>query len=90
SIVDKVRAYAAVAALAVSALLFSFFRFSATGVAIRACADNLVGAAVVGLDVKKLYALTFGLGLACVGCAGALMVTLTDATPMIAPGLTLL
>lgn len=89
-IVDKVRAYAAVAALAVSGLLFCFFRFTTTGVAIRACADNLVGAAVVGLDVKKLYALTFGLGLACVGCAGALMVTLTDATPMIAPGLTLL
>jgi branched-chain amino acid transport system permease protein len=89
-IVDKVRAYAALAAVAVSGLLFAFFRFTTTGVAIRACADNLVGAAVVGLDVKKLYALTFGLGMACVGCAGALMVTLTDATPMIAPGFTLL
>lgn len=89
-IVDKVRVYAAVAALAVAGLLFAFFRFTSTGVAIRACADNLTGAAVVGLDVKKLYALTFGLGLACVGAAGALMVTLTDATPMIAPGFTLL
>lgn len=89
-IVDKVRVYAAVAALAVAGLLFAFFRFTNTGVAIRACADNLTGAAVVGLDVKKLYALTFGLGLACVGAAGALMVTLTDATPMIAPGFTLL
>ena len=89
-IVDKVRAYAALAALAVSAALFAFFRFTSAGVAIRACADNLTGAAVVGLNVKKLYALTFGLGLACVGCAGALTVTLTDATPMIAPGLTLL
>lgn len=89
-IVDKVRVYAAAAALAVAALLFAFFRFTATGVAIRACADNLTGAAVVGLNVKKLYALTFGLGLACVGAAGALMVALTDATPMIAPGFTLL
>jgi branched-chain amino acid transport system permease protein len=89
-IVDKVRVYAAVAAVAVAALLFAFFRFTQTGVAIRACADNLVGAAVVGLDVKKLYALTFGLGMACVGAAGALMVALTDATPMIAPAFTLL
>ncbi len=56
-IIDKVRLYAAVAALAVATLLFAFFRFTDTGVAIRACADNLVGAAVVGLDVKKLYAL---------------------------------
>jgi len=89
-IVDVVRVYAAVAALIISALLFAFFRFTTTGTAIRASADNRIGAAVVGLDVKKLYALTFGLGLACVGAAGALMVTLTDATPMIAPAFTLL
>src|SRR5262249_55612959 len=55
-IVDKVRLYAAVAALTVAAALFLFFRLTATGTAIRACADNLVGAAVVGLDVRKLYA----------------------------------
>ncbi|MEI8147047.1 MAG: branched-chain amino acid ABC transporter permease, partial [Alphaproteobacteria bacterium] len=89
-IVDVVRVYAAIAALIISALLFAFFRFTTTGTAIRASADNRIGAAVVGLDVKKLYALTFGLGLACVGAAGALMVTLTDATPMIAPAFTLL
>jgi branched-chain amino acid transport system permease protein len=89
-LLDKVRVYAAAAALLVAAALFAFFRFTDTGTAIRACADNLVGAAVVGLDVKKLYALTFGLGLACVGAAGALMLTLREATPMVAPAFTLL
>jgi branched-chain amino acid transport system permease protein len=89
-ILDKVRVYAAIAAILVSAALFAFFRFTTTGTAIRACADNLVGAAVVGLDVKRLYALTFGLGLACVGAAGSLMVTLADATPMIGPAYTFL
>jgi branched-chain amino acid transport system permease protein len=89
-IVDKVRAYAAAAAVVVTAALFAFFRFTLTGTAIRACADNLTGAAVVGLDVKKLYALTFGLGLACAGAAGAIMVALTDVTPMLAPSFTLL
>jgi branched-chain amino acid transport system permease protein len=89
-IVDKVRAYGAAAALAVAAALFAFFRFTLTGTAIRACADNLTGAAVVGLDIKKLYALTFGLGLACAGAAGAIMVALTDVTPMLAPSFTLL
>jgi branched-chain amino acid transport system permease protein len=89
-LIDKVRVYAAGAALVVSALLFAFFRFSRTGTAIRACADNLTGAAVVGLDVKHLYALTFGIGMACVGAAGALMVVLADATPMLAPAFTLL
>ncbi|MFN7191669.1 MAG: branched-chain amino acid ABC transporter permease [Rhodospirillales bacterium] len=89
-LIDKVRVYAAAAALVVAACLFAFFRWSRTGMAIRACADNLLGAAIVGLDVKHLYALTFGLGMACVGAAGALMVVLADATPMLAPAFTLL
>ncbi len=88
--IDKVRVYGALAALAVTGALFAFFRFTLTGTAIRAAADNLVGAAVVGLDVKKLYALSFGVGLACVGAAGAIMTALTDMTPMLAPSYTLL
>ena len=89
-LIDKVRVYGAAAALAVTAALFAFFRFTSTGTAIRASADNLTGAAVVGLDVKRLYAISFGLGLACVGAAGSIMMALTDMTPMLAPSLTLL
>lgn len=89
-IIDKVRVYSAVAALAIAAGLFGFFRYTSTGTAIRACADNLVGAAVVGLNVKRLYAITFGIGLACVGAAGALMETIADATPSLGPAYTLL
>lgn len=89
-ILDKARVYSALAALAVAAVLFWFFRFTRTGTAIRACADNLTGAGVVGLDVKRLYALTFGVGLACVGAAGALMVTIADAVPSLGPAYTLL
>jgi branched-chain amino acid transport system permease protein len=88
--IDKVRIYSAVAALAISAALFGFFRYTRIGTAIRACADNLTGAAVVGLNVKRLYAITFGIGLACVGAAGALMVTIADAAPSLAPAYTLL
>ena len=62
----------ALAAIVVAAALFAFFRFTPLGKAIRACADNYTGALVVGLDVKRLYALTFGLGAACVGAAGAM------------------
>jgi branched-chain amino acid transport system permease protein len=88
--IDKARVYAAVGAIVVSSALFAFFRYTATGTAIRACADNLTGAAVVGLNVKRLYAFTFGLGLACVGAAGALMVTIADASPTLAQSFTLL
>jgi branched-chain amino acid transport system permease protein len=89
-IIDKVRVYSALAALAMAAVLFAFFRYTATGTAIRACADNLTGAAVVGLNVKRLYSVTFGIGLASVGAAGALMVTVADAAPALAPAYTLL
>ena len=88
--VDKARLYAALAALAATAGLFLFFRFSKTGKAIRACADNYQGAKVVGLNVKKYYALTFGLGSVCVAVAGCAMVLLVDVSPPLGPAYTLL
>lgn len=88
-LVDKVRVITAALALVITALLFAFFRLSLTGKAIRACADNHLGALVVGLNVKRLYALTFGLGSACVGAAGAMMTLLIDTTPAIGPAFTL-
>jgi branched-chain amino acid transport system permease protein len=89
-LVDKARLYAALAAVATAAGLFAFFRTTLVGKAIRACADNHLGALVVGLDVKKLYALTFGLGTVCVAVAGCAMVLLVDVTPPLGPAYTLL
>jgi len=89
-IVDATKLYAAALSLVIAALLFAFFRFAPLGKAIRACADNYTGALVVGLDVKRLYALTFGLGAACVGAAGAVLVLLIDVTPALGPAYTLL
>ena len=89
-IVDAAKVYAGAAAIVFAAALFAFFRFTLVGKAIRACADNHTGALVVGLDVKRLYALTFGLGAACVGAAGTMMVLLVDATPLLGPSYTLL
>ena len=89
-IIDATKVYTGGAAILVAAVLFVFFKFSHTGQAIRACADNYTGALVVGLNVKQLYALTFGLGAACVGAAGAMLVLLIDVTPALGPGYTLL
>jgi branched-chain amino acid transport system permease protein len=89
-LVDKARLYAAGAAVATALGLFAFFRFSLVGKAIRACADNYLGAKVVGLNVKHLYALTFGLGAVCVAVAGCTMVLLVDVTPGLGPQYTLL
>jgi len=89
-IIDATKVYAGAATLVITAALFAFFRFAPLGKAIRACADNYTGALVVGLNVKRLYALTFGLGAACVGAAGSILVLLVDVTPALGPALTLL
>ena len=89
-LVDKARLYSAGVALATSAALFAFFRFTLLGKAIRACADNYLGARVVGLNVRHLYAVTFGLGSACVAVAGCMMVLLVEVTPTLGPAYTLL
>jgi len=89
-ILDKVRVFAAAGAVISMTLLWGFFRFTRTGKAIRACADNQVGAHVVGLDVGRLYAVTFGMGAACVGAAGTLLLMLVDVQPYIAGDYTLL
>ena len=89
-LVDKVRVVCAVVALACCALLWALFRFTPFGKAIRACADNLLGARVVGLNVAHLYGLAFGLGCACVGVAGTLLTLLVDVTPASGPAYTLL
>ena len=89
-IVDATKAYAALAALVVALALYLFFQYTTLGTSIRACADNYNGALVVGLDVKHLYALTFGLGAACVGAAGVMLVLIVDVTPSLGPAYTLL
>ncbi len=89
-ILDKVRVFAASGAVLCMALLWAFFQLSRTGKAIRACADNPVGAAVTGLDVRRFYATAFGIGAACVGAAGTFLLLLVDVQPYLGADYTLL
>jgi len=89
-IIDYPKMFAAIGAVIVASLLLAFFKYTATGKAIRACADNRMGAQVVGLNVSRLYALTFGIGAACLGAAGAIILLLFEVHPYLAPGYTLL
>jgi branched-chain amino acid transport system permease protein len=89
-LIDRGKLYAALVAVGTAAALFAFFRFTRGGTAIRACADNWLGAKVVGLNVHQLYAVAFGLGTVCVAVAGCMMILLIDLTPAIGPGYTLL
>ncbi|MFQ3623811.1 MAG: branched-chain amino acid ABC transporter permease [Acetobacteraceae bacterium] len=59
--------------LAVALLLWLFLARTATGTAIRAVAKERTGAALVGIDVGHIYAVTFGLGAACLAVAASLL-----------------
>jgi len=89
-LLDRGKLYAALVACGASTSLFVFFRFSRTGTAIRACADNWLGAKIVGLDLKRLYSIAFGLGCCSAAIAGCMMILLTDLTPSAGPAYTLL
>jgi branched-chain amino acid transport system permease protein len=64
----------AAAGIAVAMLLglYLFTRYTYYGLAMRAIADDVDGAAVVGIDRARMYALTFGLGAALTGVTGIL------------------
>ena len=57
----------------VTIALFAFLKYTTIGKQIRAVSQNPVGAEVVGIEVKKIYVLTYGLGIALAGTAGALL-----------------
>ncbi len=64
------------ATLAVMALAWLFLTQSRTGLQIRGALENPALARASGISTAKLYALTFALGAALAGLAGALMVPL--------------
>jgi branched-chain amino acid transport system permease protein len=70
-----------VGSLVLGGLLHVLLHRTRLGMTIRAVAENPRGAALVGVDVRRVYVLAFGLGAACVGAAGTLMVPFLSVTP---------
>jgi branched-chain amino acid transport system permease protein len=79
-----------VMALGAMCALVLFLKYSTLGCAIRAAADNLVGAQVIGIRVRQVYAVTAGIGMACAGAAGTLVSPLFDTQPFLATDFTLI
>ena len=86
--IDRLRLRAALLAAMGIGVLFFFFNVSRTGKAIRACADNPFGARSVGLNLERLQAVTFGLGTAVTGAAGALLAQGFELRPALVPDFT--
>lgn len=64
-------------------LLFLFLKRTEYGKAIRACADDREGALFVGLNIDKIYYLTFGIGAMLAAVAGALILPFFAASPTV-------
>jgi branched-chain amino acid transport system permease protein len=67
------RVIACAVVIAVAIALWAIMRLTDTGRAIRAVAKERLGAELCGIDVAHIYAVTFGLGTACVAVAACLL-----------------
>jgi branched-chain amino acid transport system permease protein len=76
------RLIATATALALTGLLYLLLRRSKVGRAIVAVRLDRDAAVLMGVDVKSIYAIAFGLGAALAGCAGVLMALIFPISPL--------
>ena len=69
------------AALLICLALGLFMARTDTGKAIRAVAKERQGARLVGIDVEKIFAVSYGIGIACLGAAACLLMPTFYVTP---------
>jgi branched-chain amino acid transport system permease protein len=86
--VPTLRLLAFVVALVLTCLLWFFLARARLGRAIRATAQNMVAARLYGVEPRRIFALTFGLGAALAGAAGGLYGLVSQVNPYIGGGLT--
>ena len=72
-IISFPRLVAFLLAMALIAALLIFLKRTYTGKAIRALAQERKAAMLMGINVYRTYQIAFGMGIACVGAAGAML-----------------
>jgi branched-chain amino acid transport system permease protein len=77
-------------ALAVAALLLLLITRTDLGRAIRAVAKERQGARIVGIDVEHVFAMSFGIGLACLGAAACFLLPAYYVNPQVGNGFVLI
>ncbi|MGA2317428.1 MAG: branched-chain amino acid ABC transporter permease [Thermodesulfobacteriota bacterium] len=71
------------AALTMTLLLYLFLTKTDSGKAIRAISQDREGAHVIGINLKMIYSLAFGIGSACVAAAGTMITPFFYITPTV-------
>ncbi len=77
-------------ALAVTLVLLALIGKTDLGRAIRACAKERQGAKLVGIDVEHVFAMSFGIGLACLGAAACFLLPAYYVNPQVGNGFVLI
>lgn len=80
-VLPKAQVYACAVAILVLTLLYLFLSRTWTGRAIRASSANAQGAALVGVNIAAVSAMTFAVGVATVGAAGSMVSVLYPFLP---------
>ncbi len=88
-VLDLPRVVAFLFALFFTFLLYLLLKKTELGKAIRASADNPEAALLVGIEVNRIYPISFGIGAACVGASGSLIIPFYDLTPHVGPPFTM-
>jgi branched-chain amino acid transport system permease protein len=70
-------------AVVIVGLLAAYIKFTDTGKAIRATAQHPEAAQTLGIDIKRIYTVAFGIGAALAGAAGALLISIFPAFPTV-------
>jgi branched-chain amino acid transport system permease protein len=77
-------------ALVVAGLLLALISRTDLGRAIRAVAKERQGARLVGIDVEHVFAMSFGIGLACLGAAACFLLPAYYVNPQVGNGFVLI
>jgi branched-chain amino acid transport system permease protein len=80
-VIPYVRLAALAVALVLAGLLALLLNRTRTGLAIQAVAADRDAAQLVGIDLRHMYAVTYGLAAACAGVAGGLIAMIQAITP---------
>jgi branched-chain amino acid transport system permease protein len=81
--ISSPRLIAFLVSVVLTAVLYLFLRRTDLGKAIRAVSQDREGGLTVGLDIRRIYAVAFGIGCACVGAAGSMVVPFYAVDPYV-------
>jgi len=79
--VNALRVVTGLGAFAMLLVLYFYTRYTHTGLSMRAIADDSVGARIIGLNERRLYKITFGVGALISGTTGIFYGVLFSMSP---------